>query len=162
MSCNNYKPHLHIYSEDAATHDMVIGFIEACECPQPRQILLRPYSSGWSSAVEEMKINGRLGKYPERRILCVIDLDNRDGARIEKIRRELASVYEKSEVDRIYILGCAAEVESAKKELNFIGHNDAFGHKLADLSSPMWTGDAVKDAKGEIERLMEDFCKLAG
>ena len=51
MSCNNNKPHLHIYSEDAATHDVANGFYLAKTNSPLRQIQVLPYGSGWSDVM---------------------------------------------------------------------------------------------------------------
>ncbi|MDR0902716.1 MAG: hypothetical protein LBM92_08110 [Opitutaceae bacterium] len=152
MSCNLYKPHLHIYSEDAATHDIAIGFKQHFPDCLRRQIQVFQCGTGYASIREEMKNDAGLGKYKFRRVLCVIDFDNSPGR-----GQEIKQLATPGSQGRVYVVGCAGEVETAKQSVGFSGTNENFGATLAGMGNKYWSNRNLAGSKCELERLLRDL-----
>jgi len=151
MSCNIFKPHLHIYSEDAATHDAADGFAQSF--PRRMQHQIQPFIfSGYTSVVEKVKNDAKLSSYPDRRILCVIDFDEHPD-RINELKSYVAEEMR----NRVYVIGSASNVEAAKKALEFQGHNDDFGRQLAAQTDGDWDNPCLHLSKDELARLLSDL-----
>ena len=151
MSCNNDKPHLHIYSEDAATHDVADGFIHLFPGRKQRQIQVFT-CSGYPNVKQKVEADAKLMLYPERMILCVIDFDGNLG-RIDELKNLVASNIQ----NRVYVIGCVDEVETAKQTLGFQGHNDDFGKRLAGQNDWDWNNPCLLSSKQELKRLLFDL-----
>lgn len=152
MSCNNFQPHLHIYTEDDATHDAADGFMQSFPERKQRQIQIFPCGSGYSSVKAKMLADAKLSAFPQRMIACIIDFDNQPN-RQEELRACVASDMR----GHIYVIGCADEIESAKQTLGFRGTNDAFGERLAVLDCEEWNSPCLKPSVSELQRLLNDL-----
>ena len=151
MSCNNYKPHLHIYSEDGATRDAAEGFMQFFSGRDTRQFQSFT-ASGYSSVRQMLEVDAKLANFSNRRIVCVIDFDNTP-ERFDELKNCVAIEVR----DRVYVVGCAEEIETAKRMLNFQGHDDDFGRRLASQNESDWNAPCLRASKTEMQRLLKDL-----
>jgi hypothetical protein len=152
MSCNIYQPHLHIYAEDAATHDVADGFMQSFSGCKQRQIQVFPCGSGYASIKEKMRLDAKLSSFPCRRIACVIDFDNHP-ERLDELKKCVDPQMRK----HVYVVGCADEIESSKEALKFQGSNDTFGKRLSNLDGRDWEQPCLNPSKAELNRLLADL-----
>ena len=151
MSCDKFKPHLHIYAEDAATRDTAGGFAQSF--PTRRQRQMQTFTCpGYPGVREKVEHDAKLADYPERRILCVIDFDNHPD-RFNELKRCVSETARA----RVYVVGCAGEIETAKRMLNVQGHDDDFGKRLARLDNNDWDAPCLRASKPELQRLLDDL-----
>ena len=152
MSCNNYQPHWHVYTEDAATRDVADGFMQSFPACKQRQIQIFPYGSGYASVKAKMLSDAKLSMFQCRRIVCVIDFDNQPERSIE-----LKNSVDPQMRDHVYVLGCADEIESSKTALGIQGSNDAFGKRLSLRNTDDWGNPCLKSSEDELARLLADL-----
>ena len=109
MSANLYKPHLQVLLEDDANRQIALGFINH-HAINSRQMPLDRVCGGWREALKRFREEEvpLLRKYPERRVLIVIDFD---GQR-DRFEEALSHIPEDRDVrERVYVLGCLDEPE---------------------------------------------------
>jgi len=108
--------------------------------------------SGYPNVKQKVENDAKLALFPERMILCVIDFDGKP----ERIK-ELKNLAPVEIQNRVYVIGCADEVEASKRILGFQGHNDDFGKRLASPNNTDWNHPCLYSSKYELERLLIDL-----
>jgi hypothetical protein len=155
MSINKYKPHLHVLPEDDANRQIANGFILDPHL-KVRSIQPLPVAGGWKVAVEDLKqehVPGML-KYPERRLLLLIDFDNDYQARFSYVRQAIG---ETELIHRVFVLGTLSEPESLKTTLGM--SFESIGKALAEDcahndTQGLWAHDLLKHNEPELVRMI--------
>ena len=164
MKRNEQTPRLLIVAEDKATSTIAQGFIgNYIACRQNRCKIIR-HARGFKDAIGMAK-SLRLDVQNQDYVVVVIDYDNQDSKRYEKLTRELASV---PQHDRIFLLGSKDEAEKLLQSMK-VHFNDTsldlegIGKRIAqecyDGHKPTaWETDSL-DINYEVVWRLEKFVK---
>ena len=149
---NKYRPHLQVLLEDDANRQIANGFMLHFAL-DTRAIQVLPAAGGWEKVVERFKDThiGALAKYPERRMLLVVDFDNRTEERINEIKQEIPSGLS----ERVFILGIRTEPEDLRNQIgkSFENIGQALAEDCADNKCTLWGHDLLRHNLAELNRL---------
>ncbi len=156
MAANAYKPHLVILAEDKANQEMVTGFC-LHPCVIERSVETPPFIGGWNKVVTQFskQYEVSLQKYPERRLLLIIDFDELYEKRLAWIKSHITNDF----IHRVFVLGILSEPEQLKTAL---GHQsyETIGQTLADECVhnvyELWGHELLKHNQPELARLMKE------
>lgn len=125
MAANKYAPHLEILPEDDANAELANGFLLHPTIKHTKAFVL-PAAGGWQNVLTDFEKNRvpDLIKYPDRRFLMLIDLDDNLG-RVSHFQSKIPSKL----ADRVFVLGCLSTPEKLPSAL---GNREAIGRSLAD------------------------------
>lgn len=142
---NKYKWHIVVVPEDGATRQLGNGLSNAFPSIVNRVKFLRE-AGGWPDAIATIK-DLKLDKYPNRRVLLIIDLDQ-DDTRLGFIRSQPEiSKYN----NRIFILGSFKAVEQLKP-VGRSSNLESVGQRLGEDCS-CWNDSLLIACR-------EDACRL--
>lgn len=155
MSVNAYEPHLIIVPEDDATRQLANGFEQEVNVGNSLQVL-RP-SRGWGRQLDERMRDycEGLTRYPERRIVLLIDFDGNPDTRRDYVKSQIPEHL----AHRVYVIGVSSEAEALKRHCNHKSF-EAIGKDLArECSSQthnLWKDELLSNNQMEIERFDRD------
>lgn len=148
---NNFLPHLHILPEDDADRAFANGFLLDERVLQRNIQVLKP-AGGWRKVVASISACG-LEKFPERRLLLLLDFDDDFANRLPEV---LASVPEQWR-ERVFVLGAASTPEKLKLAmalpLEEIGQQVA--QQCADDKQDLWQHAMLVHNLPELGRLFQ-------
>jgi hypothetical protein len=125
MAPNKFRPHVQVLPEDAAHHDLAIGFEKTFNFKAPRQFQVLPAAGGWIKAKQYITdYHEELIKYTNRHIVILIDLDknyDRLDDLVKDVPQDLAN--------RVFFMGVLDEAEALKKFR--LGTFEEIGENLA-------------------------------
>jgi hypothetical protein len=157
MSANKDKPHLIIMPEDGANRQIANGFEKSGDFGNRMQIL-QP-SGGWSSVVSDFNKNesSRMIKYPERRVLLLIDFDNKEN-RFTNRFAEVQSMIPSNLIHRVFILGSFYEPEDLKRatKLSFEKIGTALATECLHKTTTLWNHPHLQHNQPELQRMIRD------
>jgi hypothetical protein len=115
MSVNKYRPHLHVLPEDDANRQIATGFILDPDL-DARVVQILPVAGGWGKVVEGFKkVHAvEMSRYPERRIVLLIDFDDQHERRMDHLRGEIPPQLN----GRVFILGTRSNPEHLRSTIN--------------------------------------------
>ena len=149
---NKYKPHILVLPEDDANRQIANGFLLNPDLNE-RAIQVLPIIGGWGKVVDEFENvhTPEMQKYPERRLVLIIDFDDhaeRLGLVKDKIPKELS--------DRVFILGVLSEPEDLKASLrkNFEDLGRSLSQDCSDNTRRVWGHDLLKHNETELGRMV--------
>lgn len=133
MGINKYIPHIHVLPEDKANSEIANGFLLDSRL-DIRAIKVLPLAGGWSKVVDQFRdVHVPLmNRYPERRIILLVDLDGRLN-RLTEIKNNIPDNLS----GRVFILSALSEPERLKSALGMTP--ERIGKALAE--------DCVNDAR---------------
>jgi hypothetical protein len=158
---NKYKPHLQVLLEDDANRQIFSGF-EKNSAIRGRVIERLPLAGGWAKALTQAVSRETflsLQAYPQRRLLIVIDFDERTA---EQRLRKLISELDTQIKNRVYVLSVFSTPEGLKSDL---GHPslESIGQALAQscidntpFEQSLWAHELLKHNESELARLRTD------
>lgn len=153
MSSNKYKPHLLVLPEDDANRQIANGFI-LNPALNGRAIRILPPPGGWLKVVDAFKNEQYYGmpKYPQRRVLLVIDFDGQAEERLDLIQKQIPPNLK----DRTFVIGSFSDPEHLKTAMG--KHFEAIGQALAQDCAEddytTWEHDLLKQNKTELNRMI--------
>ena len=153
MIINRERPHLLVMPEDDDNRQIVNGFlIEASVNKRSLQVL--PLAKGWDKAFDSVKeeYSTQMRKYPECRIVLLIDFDH-DTGRLEKNKHRIPADLS----DRVFVIGVLSR--KPKDLCKEIGMNlEKVGEELAkncaDNIPGLWDHGLLRHNKPELERMI--------
>lgn len=151
---NKYDDHLLILPEDEPNEVMANGFVEH-HSVLDRRVMVLERARGWLPAVETFQrgLAQSMRNYPKRRVLIVIDFDERENRR-EYVESKLPSDIR----DRVFVLGTRSEPERLKAALNGQSY-ERIGRLLAEdclrNTDTTWSHPLLEHNKGELTRLRD-------
>lgn len=157
MAANTYKPHLVILAEDKANQEMVTGFC-LNPCVIERSVETPPFVGGWNKVVTQFskQYAASLQKYPERRLLLIIDFDESYETRLDWIKQHIPDDL----VARVFVLGVLSEPEKLKTALGHLSY-ETIGKMLAEEcannTNKLWGHDLLKHNQYELARMMKEI-----
>jgi hypothetical protein len=155
MSVNAYAPHLLVLPEDDANKDIANGFLLDSRV-WPRKIQVLPPAGGWSKTIDCVANDHAPGmqKFPERRLLLLIDFDNDVVNRLAIVSAKIPSAFS----NRVYVLGVSSEPEMLRtacaKKLEPIG--EALAGECAGNQQSLWAHPLLAHNGPELTRLIQD------
>lgn len=155
MSVNVYKPHVLVLPEDDANRQLVNGFLLDLAVLKQNAKLLPP-AGGWSSVFDKFTKNHLpdLNRYPEIRIVLMIDFDDR----VEERQARFIDIIPQDVRHRVFLLGTRSEPERLKAA---VGTSlEAIGKRLAGecarREQVLWQHELLRHNQPEIDRLMAE------
>lgn len=138
--------------EDDTNRQIANGFFQNPEL-NIRAIQILPIIGRWQKTVDTFKNVHvhEMRKYPERRIVLVIDFDN-DLGRLESIKCQIPEEL----FDRVFVLGVLSEPEKLKANLHYKGLEEVGMSLSKDCSDNIprtWRHEMLKHNKAELDRL---------
>jgi len=155
MSINAYKPHLLVLPEDDANREMANGFLLDNRVLMCNMQVLPP-AGGWKKALDSLQSKHAQGflKYPERRLLLLIDFDDEVPARQAYVRDHIPAAMR----HRVFVLGVCSEPErfraACNQKLEAIGENLA--KECAESRQDLWAHALLMHNEAELVRLETD------
>lgn len=152
MSINRYQPHIFVLPEDDANRQMANGFVKSLTV-NGRAIQILPCGRGWGDVLDNFERfhAPEMGKYPERRLVLLIDFDQ-DENRLSNAKNRIPP----NLVDRVFVIGVLSEPEKLKGEVNKtleeIGETVAEG--CPDNKSELWETSLLRHNQSELNRLI--------
>ena len=159
-----------VYPEDAATKDLAVALTES-KCgsvfKQNKTITVKRPCGGKDNAVETALKNCDLKRFPNRRIIILIDFD-KCNTTLAKIKQKIPPEY----VGKFFILGWTGEIEDLKSEVGCAGTGfNRLAERLVDDCFPQCHGvwkrgefaqmhESACGSKSECERLSEEILPL--
>jgi len=151
MSLNKYKPHIFVVPEDDANREMALGFVLQAKVNRSVIQILRP-CGGWNKVMEDFLNNHipELQKYRERRLVLLMDFDDRDNRRNQvtaKIPNDLT--------ERVFVLGVQSEPEHLKSKLGktFEEIGELLAKQCSDNILTLWTDPLLKDNLPTVDQM---------
>ena len=153
---NKEKWHLMLLPEDDKTRQFGNGLLKAFPELANYVQMLRP-ARGCLHAVQQIP-NLQLGNIDKRRVVLLIDLDNKTN-RINQIKSK--AEFENFN-DRIFIIGCSAEVENLRRIFGNTryGNLEDIGKKLASDCS-LWDDPLLKQCRDDACRLKAEIAEMS-
>ena len=155
MSVNAYKPHVLVLPEDDANRQIANGF-QLEPALNLRRIQILPPSGGWGRVLEAFRQTHvpELARYPERRVVLLIDFDQEVESRSTLFRECVpANVHH-----RVYLLGTQSEPERLKADLGC--SLETIGLRLAEACSQdradPWDHALLRHNHADVVRLRAD------
>lgn len=152
MGVNKYQAHVWVLPEDDATRQLANGFILHPAVKAARMAIHQP-AGGWAKVLDDFERTyaATMRKYPERRLVLLIDFDDQIQTRVDHVRARIPADL----VDRVYVLGSRSEPEplrkSVGKSLEEIGR--ALAQACADDSGGLWHHELLSHNDDERGRL---------
>lgn len=152
MSVNKHKPHLFVLPEDDANRQIANGFL-LCPSLNGRAIQVLSSCGGWSKVLDFFTTEHvpAMRQYQERRIVLLIDLDDKDN-RLSCVAGQIPGELK----ERVFILGVKSDPEELRKNIGETLEN--IGKTLAqecfDNANRVWGHDLLKDNKSELDRMI--------
>jgi hypothetical protein len=156
MSTNDYRPHLLVLPEDDANRQIANGFLVEPELLNSRAIHVLPEAGGWESVLEVFRRDyvSSIRKYPERRIVLLIDFDGDFGSRKQHVDANIPTDIK----ERVFVLGVASEPEVLRsqsgKKFEVIGA--ALANDCVNNRKDFWNHPLLKHNELELDRLNRD------
>lgn len=150
---NKYADHLFVLPEDDANRQIANGFILHYSINQ-RNIQVLPPSGGWKKVIEEFETKRvpEMRSYSLRRMVLVLDLDDRGESRLEIIKLAVPSDL----ANRVFVLGVLSEPERLKVNLGC--SLEKIGTRLsqdcAENTRETWGHDLLRHNETELVRLI--------
>jgi hypothetical protein len=150
VSSNLYQDHLIVVPEDRPYRKIAKGFEGAVPTRGARRIQVMPEAGGWLEAVKQVETDlHKLRRYPERRLVLLIDFDGDANRRLyveDRIPQEVK--------DRVFLLGSFEEAEDLTPGL---GHPESIGGQVgraceASHDGP-WGHELLRHNATELDRL---------
>lgn len=154
---NKYKDCLLILPEDRRLSEVVNGYLITGQRNQ-RKFQILPYERGWKHVFNRIKeLKKDLDKYPNLRILLVIDFD-KDQNRLNEFTEEIGEKY----IERMFILGPYENVEALKRcckttSAEQVGKILAQTSPKSNSQDNPWKGEQLSMFSKEIKRF---FCAV--
>jgi hypothetical protein len=156
MSVNKYGPHMLIIPEDDANRQIANGFIT---CPNIKNTVIQvlPPAKGWGAVLEKFEREHcpKMTTYTERRILLLIDFDNKYSDRISHFQGRIPPICK----DRVFILGVATEPEKLKSRMNNMSL-EKIGTTLTENCpqelNDAWNNELLAHNMTELKRMVDD------
>jgi hypothetical protein len=156
VSINAYKPHLLVLPEDDANRQIALGFA-LNQHINLRTIQTLPVAKGWGKVVGKFNSDyaPRMRQFPERRIVLLMDFDDKPENRNRFVDREIPEELN----DRVFVLGVLSEPEKLKaasgKSFEVIGKTLA--QDCYENRQDFWQDDLLKHNEPELKRLIENI-----
>ena len=112
---NKFRDHLVIVPEDQKNNDLINGFVNA-SLFESRAFQVQAIAGGWPKAVDSLQ-HMQLAALPLRRILLVIDFDEKLESRYGQVNDRLSKFLAPTEHQRVYLLGTRSEPEDFRSTL---------------------------------------------
>ena len=153
MSINKYKPHILVLPEDDANRQIANGFVLDPNL-NDRAIQILPPAGGWKKVVDEFKdVHAHeMGKYPQRRIVLLIDFDRQREKRLSCIQSEIPPEL----IDKVFVLGVLSEPEVLKANIrkNFEDIGKALSQDCVDNTRRLWGHDFLRHNETELDSMI--------
>lgn len=153
MSTNKYKPHVLVLAEDDANRQIANGFVLAPALNE-RAIQILPAVGGWEKVVDAFRSvhAHEMKRYPERRVVLIIDFDDRLDERLTHIRAEIPDQL----TDRVFVLGVLSQPERLKEALdkNFEAIGKSLSQDCYDNTRTVWDHGLLKHNEIELDRMI--------
>lgn len=155
MSVNSYLPHVLVLPEDDANREMANGFLLDTRV-NDRKVQVLPVAGGWQKVIASFVQDhvNYLQKYPERRIVLLLDFDDDVANRSAHIKSQIPPGLS----SRVFVLGVASEPErlkaSCNKKLEPIG--EALAGECAENAQDLWNHPLMLHNAAELARLKAD------
>jgi hypothetical protein len=152
MSINKYKPHIFVLPEDDASRQIANGFIQD-QYLNARGIQILGPVGGWKEVLDKFREGHvpEMKRYPERRIVLLIDFD-------QKYEKRLSCIKEISPelVDRVFVLGALSEPEDLRRNIgkSFEGIGEALSQDCVRNTREAWGHDLLKHNETELDRMI--------
>ncbi len=155
MSINAYKPHLLVLPEDDANRQIADGFVLDSNCNY-RAIQVLRVAGGWLKVVDVFKSDylQPMRQFPERRIVLLMDFDDKPEDRKSFVEREIPEDLK----NRVFVLGVRSEPENLKKttDKNYEAIGTALAKDCAENKQDFWMHELLKHNEPELKRLIEN------
>lgn len=156
MSVNAFRPHVLVLSEDEANRNIANGFLLDPSL-KLRNIQVLPHAGGWQVVLDKFdnELIPRLNKYPDCRVILLIDFDNDFNNRSVVVSDKIPGPLK----NRVFLLGTAKEPECLKAQL---GQSfEEIGKTLSEAcannrQSSLWQHQHLKHNQPELMRLIAD------
>ena len=152
MGTNKYRPHVLVLPEDDANRQIANGFVLDPDL-NGSAIQILPAVGGWVEVVDEFSSVHAPGmrSYPERRIVLIIDFDDRLDERLTRVRAAIPNEL----TDRVFVLGVLSEPERLKDSLNksFEAIGQSLSQDCHDNTRTAWDHGLLKHNEVEIDRM---------
>lgn len=149
---NKYQPHVLVLPEDGANEQIATGFVLE-PALKSRCIQILPPAKGWGAVRDSFvyEHNAEMARYLERRMVLLIDFDERGEDRLAQVMREVKPALR----DRVFAVGARGEPEGLRREL---GDYEQIGRALArdcvEKTSVTWGHPSLSHNQGELARMM--------
>ncbi len=153
MSSNKYKPHILVLPEDDANRQVANGFI-LNPALNVRAIQILPPPGGWLKVVDAFKNEQyyEMPKYPQRRVLMVIDFDGKAEERLDFIQNQIPPNLK----DRTFVFGSFSDPEHLKTAMG--KHFEDIGKALAQCCAKdtctIWQHNLLIHNQTELNRMI--------
>ena len=150
MTVNKYQPHVLVLPEDDATRQLANGFV--LEVQHSRRIQVLPEAGGWTHVRDDFLTNltKSMQNFEERRVVLLLDLDDRPNRRIE-----INSSIPPDLKDKVFLLGVSSEPERLRQA--GLGSYESIGRQLAGECRnevwELWKHELLRNNLGELSRL---------
>jgi hypothetical protein len=153
MKVNREKEHFLVLPEDDANRQIVLGFINDLNVDNSA-IQVLPIADGWKKALDQLTINDglRLRKYPQRRIILIIDFDKKEN-RLSYVESQIP----KDLKERVFVLGVQSNPQKLKNDINkksFEEIGKALAQDCSDSTNELWGHKLLTHNKTELERMV--------
>lgn len=112
---NKFRDHLVIVPEDQKNNDLINGFVNATSIAS-HAFQIQRIARGWINAVDSLQ-DMKLVSLPLRRVLLVIDFDEKPESRNDQVHEKLSKFLTQNEYERVYLLGTRSEPEDFRSTL---------------------------------------------
>ena len=154
MGCNHEKWHLFIKPEDDANRQIVNGFVMKLSMEAQSKIHVDKPANGYHKALEFIR-DANLERYPQRRLLVVIDYD-----RSVELRQRLVNDYA-AICDRVFVLGAQRDAEALKRSLqkSFAKCGAAIADDCASCACELWNNSTLNHNREFLDRLCPEIAR---
>jgi len=153
MATNKYKPHVLVLPEDDANRQIANGFV-LDPALNERAIQILPAVGGWEKVVGEFNSvhAHEMKRYPERRIVLIIDFDDRLDERLARVTTAIPEEL----ADRVFVLGVLSEPERLKNALkkSFESIGESLSQDCRDNTRTAWNHGLLKHNEVELDRMI--------
>ena len=153
MSINRERPHLLVLPEDDEWRQVVNGFLQEASVNR-NSLQVLPNAGGWPNAFDSIADSyaARMRKYPECRIVLLIDFDH-DQDRFEKNKNRIPADLS----DRVFVIGILSkEPKDFCKEtgMNLEKIGEELAKNCSDNILGLWDHALLKHNQSELERII--------
>jgi hypothetical protein len=147
---NKYRPHVLVLPEDDANRQLANGFL--LEVTRSRRMQVLPVAGGWAEVLRSFQSDhvGQMDRFPERRMILLIDFDNR-----EDRLNEARAVIPHELNDRVFVLGVWSQPEDLRRA-NLRSY-ETIGKVMAEDcragTETIWGHDLLRHNAPELGRL---------
>lgn len=154
MRINRYVPHLLVLPEDDPNRQIANGFSLSSKLDS-RRLQVLPVAGGWRKVIAEFENNhvSAMQKFPETRLILLIDFDDREN-RLSYVKRKIPDDLEQ----RVFILGVQSEPENLKRDTKktFEQIGKSLAQDCINNTNELWGHDLLKHNQAELERAIAD------